>query len=232
MTTGQGWATFSVRSVPPVVVVSPREIEARIGDEVRFDCAAVVDSRDPSPRIVWSRQGGRDLDADAKDSGQGNLHIASFKAHHAGVYECTAIGVHSKATGLATLKLKGKCQRSLSDPDDPGSLSADSGHPPPVPEVTPKIQTVFENDQVVFNCKAEGNPAPVLTWGFGSANGQLLPNVRQDESRLIIDGAQIGTNEGQYFCTATNEHGSNSASGTLFVEEGELMPLLVFLMPI
>ncbi|XP_064595276.1 roundabout homolog 1-like isoform X2 [Liolophura sinensis] len=81
----------------------------------------------------------------------------------------------------------------------------------------PKDGYVAKNEPATLNCKAEGNPKPVVTW---YRNGRKVVTSEQDPSshRLLLDDQlfflRIIHNKnnkpdiGVYYCKATNIHGS------------------------
>lgn len=81
----------------------------------------------------------------------------------------------------------------------------------------PKNTTVTESTVAVLECSATGNPAPIITWykdnSQVSLNGRVSQRLGQD---LYITNVQSNSDEGIYYCVATNIASSiRSISATL-----------------
>lgn len=86
--------------------------------------------------------------------------------------------------------------------------------------VAPQSQTTKRDATVVFNCVAEGEPKPQLTWMF---NGGPIPTIRGhyelaiDSTSLYVHNASFA-DAGYYSCRAMNTVGSASVDARLTVE--------------
>jgi len=103
-------------------------------------------------------------------------------------------------------------------------LSGDqsSGTSPRITE-HPEDQYVAKNEPATLNCKAEGDPAPVITW---YRNGQPVVTANENPSshRMLLPSGQLfflriihnknsRSDVGVYYCNATNpETGANVIS--------------------
>ena len=84
------------------------------------------------------------------------------------------------------------------------------------PEILPSFissMTAIEGHDTVLNCAGDGNPAPTITWLFGT---EELPGVLPNGS-ILLPSVQI-SNEGNYTCRATNLLGSTEASLSLIIQ--------------
>ena len=84
------------------------------------------------------------------------------------------------------------------------------------PEILPSFissMTAIEGHDTVLNCAGDGNPAPTITWLFGT---EELPGVLPNGS-ILLPSVQISS-EGNYTCHATNLLGSTEASLSLIIQ--------------
>lgn len=97
------------------------------------------------------------------------------------------------------------------------SLKGNNGPPPGKPTVRTEPRYIYSNEgeSAQFICIAEGNPIPSISWkpGRGSLNnaevrGQTLSFNRVQKS-----------DEGDYFCVASNDYGETEERVFLYVEE-------------
>ena len=87
--------------------------------------------------------------------------------------------------------------------------------------VTPECQTKKEGEAATFNCTADGNPTPVLSWYKGAGDkleikgGVEIANSSGFSSITIkrLDSRDAGA----YTCKASNDAGRDKASGFLTV---------------
>lgn len=83
------------------------------------------------------------------------------------------------------------------------------------------MATVIANEGsgAVLDCLATGDPSPVVTWFFNSAQ---LPNqgstrIQQTSNNSLVISPVRAADEGGYICRATNAAGTESASVQLQV---------------
>ena len=84
------------------------------------------------------------------------------------------------------------------------------------PEILPSFvtsMTAIEGRNTLLNCAAVGNPAPTVTWLFGT---DQLPGVLSNGS-IILSSVQV-SNEGNYTCRVTNLLGSTEALLSLMIQ--------------
>ena len=75
---------------------------------------------------------------------------------------------------------------------------------------------VAEGKDIILDCAVFGSPPPLVVWKKGS---EQLTGGRfkvLDEGHLQIDDVSL-VDAGTYTCTASNEHGSDTATGVLVV---------------
>lgn len=90
-----------------------------------------------------------------------------------------------------------------------------------VVEVDPEDVEVDDGKPTEIKCISPTKPEPVLTWGFGTPDGPLPEGtkVSDDGSRVKIPKCTQNHN-GKWFCTGTNEHGSDTKPATVVVGPG------------
>lgn len=82
----------------------------------------------------------------------------------------------------------------------------------------PDHQETEVGETVTLHCVAEGSPKPVIEW---TKNGEPLPQLRKYRVDVRAGTLQVQfvrpEEHGLYTCTATNEHGTVSASAHIRV---------------
>ncbi|KAL9963319.1 hypothetical protein ACROYT_G032511 [Oculina patagonica] len=116
----------------------------------------------------------------------------------------------------------------MGDIGPPGiqGVKGEPGHPGPkgepgksisAPEVTvsPASLTVIQNQTAMFNCSADGNPKPSVSWR--KISGVTLVNTGSQFSKLQIKHAAYN-DSGRYVCTASSVLGQVQKEVRLIVE--------------
>lgn len=106
---------YSLSTVLPSFVKTPRDSTIRTGHTARLECAA---EGHPSPQIAWQKDGGTDFPA----ARERRMHvmpdddvffIMDVKPEDMGVYSCTAKNTAGTVSANATLTVLGKnCKRA------------------------------------------------------------------------------------------------------------------------
>lgn len=74
-------------------------------------------------------------------------------------------------------------------------------------------------EPIKITCTSIGSPPPVLQWGFKTQQGALREEADQDDGVLNIPSAQM-SDAGEYFCMASNDHGTVFERATVTVDSG------------
>ena len=72
-------------------------------------------------------------------------------------------------------------------------------------------------DEVTIICKAEGNPAPVISWTKDGKPFGSIPGSRSTTHRLILNPI-LYSDTGNYTCTAKNEAKELTSSHDIIVD--------------
>lgn len=83
--------------------------------------------------------------------------------------------------------------------------------------INPAVESVLvlNGDSVVFNCTADGIPAPTYTWKHPEADNVKI-TTKDSVSTVTITGASPNNN-GVYECHAWNIHGNSTRKVTVEV---------------
>ncbi|KRY14087.1 Basement membrane proteoglycan, partial [Trichinella patagoniensis] len=181
----------------PQALVNPNELRVSSGERAQFQCYSPADVT-----YEWRAATGP-LRAGIEVSG-GNLVVQSAQPQDSGYYYCTVRNPYGEDSITARLIVEDGIQK-------------------PRPFVEPSVLTVKVGDPAEFYCTADTTPPPVITWGWSIPAGPLRPGIEQDRGRIYITSARK-TDEGTYFCTASNQYGTESVPVTLYVEDGARGP--------
>nr|XP_033484843.1 basement membrane-specific heparan sulfate proteoglycan core protein isoform X12 [Epinephelus lanceolatus] len=195
----------------PQVQVSPQNIEAHEGDNLRLYCRA---TGVPTPKLTWLKNGGQippqaipshgfhqfksnsldvlqrrieELQARMDRTDIGTLLIPNIQMSDAGTYMC--VGSNSIGSNSAPIKVS--------------VLKAD--HVTSVVTIQPSIADVQEGQSLELNCFAPGNPPPQVTWT--KASGRLSSNHQVLGSQLRILSA-TPEDSGEYICRVQGNSGN------------------------
>ncbi|XP_003372256.1 basement membrane proteoglycan [Trichinella spiralis] len=181
----------------PQALVNPNELRVSSGERAQFQCYSPADVT-----YEWRAATGP-LREGIEVSG-GNLIVQSAQPQDSGYYYCTVRNPYGEDSITARLIVEDGIQK-------------------PRPFVEPSVLTVKVGDPAEFYCTADTTPPPVITWGWSIPAGPLRPGIEQDRGRIYITNARK-TDEGTYFCTASNQYGTESVPVTLYVEDGARGP--------
>ncbi|KAL3228172.1 hypothetical protein MRX96_004084 [Rhipicephalus microplus] len=179
-----------------VQVEQPRIQRVPVGSTVTIRCTGYSQSKAPFS-LVWTKEFGS-LPLRATEA-SGILTVPDVRVEDNGTYVCTGSDVSSVAQDKAILLVDGLDQKSA-----------------PRARIEPHFQEVNVGEPVEFRCLADGFPKPTVAWS-GGRNGNLNPE------HTIIDGvfripAARKSDEAEYFCTASNEMGTDNIRTVLFVK--------------
>ncbi|XP_075954009.1 basement membrane-specific heparan sulfate proteoglycan core protein [Anarhichas minor] len=178
----------------PQVQVSPQNIEAHEGDNLRLYCRA---TGVPTPKLTWLKNGGQIPPQARMDRTDiGTLIIPNIQMSDSGTYMC--VGSNNIGSNSAPIKvtvLKG--DHSLS-----------------VVSIQPAIADVQEGQNLELNCFAPGNPPPQVTWT--KASGRLSSNHQVLGSQLRILSA-TPEDSGEYVCRVNGNPGSHVQQASVSV---------------
>ncbi|XP_036382492.1 hemicentin-1 [Megalops cyprinoides] len=178
----------------PSVVVTPRTQTFSRGAEVHITCSA---TGSPPPQVFWSHE---NLFLTSRRrvtvSKHGALTIREAVPEDAGNYTCLA----SNGAGTAAQ-----------------SVSLRYAEPPSISATRQTVLAVAGGD-AMLECKATGDPLPLVKWLKGDLQVATLPFAEQDPHRgtLHIRGVQE-RDGGEFSCVASSSAGSSSATVTLEV---------------
>uniref|UniRef100_A0A8C2WMQ1 Heparan sulfate proteoglycan 2 n=1 Tax=Cyclopterus lumpus TaxID=8103 RepID=A0A8C2WMQ1_CYCLU len=170
----------------PQVQVSPQNIEAHEGDNLRLYCRA---TGVPTPKLTWLKNGGQIPPQARMDRTDiGTLLIPNVQMSDSGTYMCVgsnSIGSNSAPIKVSVLK---------------GELTCLS-----VVSIQPAIADVQEGQNLELNCFAPGNPPPQVSWS--KASGRLSSNHQVLGGQLRILSA-TPEDSGEYICRVKGNHGN------------------------
>ncbi|TSL61242.1 Basement membrane-specific heparan sulfate proteoglycan core protein [Bagarius yarrelli] len=182
-------AKVSVRS-PLSVRVSPQVEVKALGSAVEFTCSA---SGGPEITVEWLKEGGNlPHNHHIKD---GVLRIENLEKSNEGMYICRATTLFGQAQDTAKLTIQAL--------------------PKVMINVRTSVQTVTVGTSVEFECHAEGDPVPTVSW---SKVGAPLPDHVQVKGEMLRIERVTEADAGQYRCTATNNVGSVQSQVVLNIQ--------------
>lgn len=187
----------------PAILVGPENLTLTVHQTAVLECVA---TGNPRPIVSWSRLDGRPIGVEGiQVLGTGNLMISDLSVQHSGIYVCAAnkpgTRVRRTAQGRLVVQAPAKFVQY------PQSISRPVG------------------TTAIFNCLAQGEPIPQLTW---LKNGEILApsghiKLKNNNNTLTINGISP-EDEAIYQCIAENDAGSTQASARLTVLWAEGLP--------
>ncbi|XP_053502154.1 roundabout homolog 3 [Ictalurus furcatus] len=197
-------------SLPPQIVVRPRDQISALGRTVTFLCGT---KGNPPPAVFWQKEGSQMLMFPSQPpalSGRfsvslsGELTISNVHSEDSGYYICQAISVAGSVLTKALLEVE----------------DAPSDRVPPIIRQGPANQTLAPGATAQLQCHVMGNPLPSIQW---ERDGQRILGNDERISLMENDSLQITTlqetDSGVYTCVASSSSGETSWSGVLTVKE-------------
>ncbi|XP_033613007.1 leucine-rich repeats and immunoglobulin-like domains protein 1 isoform X2 [Fukomys damarensis] len=185
-------------NVLPSFTKMPYDIAIRTGTTARLECAA---TGHPNPQIAWQKDGGTDFPA----ARERRMHvmpdddvffITDVKIDDSGVYSCTAQNSAGSISANATLTV-------LETP----SLA-----------VPLEDRVVSLGETVALQCKANGSPAPRITWFKGDRPLSLTERHHfTPGNQLLVVQNVVAEDAGRYTCEMSNALGTERAHSQLSI---------------
>ncbi|XP_063876640.1 hemicentin-1-like isoform X2 [Scylla paramamosain] len=178
--------------VPPVIMYGPEETTVLELSAVTLVCVA---EGDPVPSTTWIKEGHSLQTSDRVTlTPNGSLVINASQASDAGEYKCVVSNGAGAAEATAHLVV----------------------HTAPIITTPPVAQVVEVGGMVVFDCVAEGSPAPDIQWNISP--GDLHSRFQKlTNGSLQLIAAQM-EDEGQVICQAYNDLGEDLAKASLYIK--------------
>ncbi|XP_022099227.1 hemicentin-2-like isoform X2 [Acanthaster planci] len=183
---------------PLVFTTTPADKSVAVGSRVTLQCNAVGS---PDPVITWSKQGGLLPANRIEEPAPGWLRITGVIATDSGIYVCTA------SNGLSSISSQAQLIVQV----------------PPSFTASPVDTTARAGESAFFQCQAEGNPAPTITWTTPTTGTLQAPSGPHGGVEVTGEGTLMVSpverrHAGAYVCTATNSISVISQSATLVVQ--------------
>nr|XP_014344645.1 PREDICTED: hemicentin-1 [Latimeria chalumnae] len=179
---------------PPMIQTQPSTLDVILNNPITLPCKA---TGTPSPTITWQKEGINIITTGGSFTvlPNGGLQIARAALEDAGTFICVA--QNPAGTALGKIKLRVQV--------------------PPTIKSHSKEYVVALDKSITMVCKAEGYPAPEITWH--KDGHQVTESIRM---RILSTGAlQIAFvqpgDTGRYTCTAANVAGTSSSNMLLIV---------------
>ncbi|KAM8864760.1 basement membrane-specific heparan sulfate proteoglycan core protein isoform 9-T9 [Spinachia spinachia] len=198
----------------PQVQVSPQNIQAHEGDNLRLYCRA---TGVPTPKLTWQKNGGQivpkaipshgfhqfksnsldvlqrrieELQARMDRTDIGTLLIPNVQMSDSGTYTC--VGSNSIGSSGAPIRVS--------------VLKGD--HSASVVSIQPSTADVQEGQNLELNCLAPGNPPPQVTWTKASGRLSFNHQVVGSQLRILSASAQ---DSGEYVCRVEGNPGNTGS---------------------
>ncbi|KAM8864758.1 basement membrane-specific heparan sulfate proteoglycan core protein isoform 7-T7 [Spinachia spinachia] len=172
----------------PQVQVSPQNIQAHEGDNLRLYCRA---TGVPTPKLTWQKNGGQIVPKARMDRTDiGTLLIPNVQMSDSGTYTC--VGSNSIGSSGAPIRVS--------------VLKGD--HSASVVSIQPSTADVQEGQNLELNCLAPGNPPPQVTWTKASGRLSFNHQVVGSQLRILSASAQ---DSGEYVCRVEGNPGNTGS---------------------
>ncbi|KAG8567085.1 hypothetical protein GDO81_013493 [Engystomops pustulosus] len=186
----------------PRIVSEPKDADVILGNTVYFICRA---EGNPKPNIVWLHNNNEiDTGYDGRLNllHDGTLMIQNTQESDKGAYQCTAKNIAGEVrTQEAILRYSGSRSK-------------------PFFIIQPQNTEALVGSSVTLECGVSGDPQPRITWTTGT--GDFVSS--NDHFTVTSSGGLYIQNvtfseQGLYWCHASNSEGSIKASASVIVQE-------------
>ncbi|XP_044155567.1 peroxidasin homolog [Bufo gargarizans] len=193
----------------PRITSEPKDADVILGNTVYFICRA---EGNPKPDIVWLHNNNEiDTSYDGRLNllRDGTLMIHNTQESDKGIYQCAAKNIAGEVrTPEAILRYS-------------GSLSK------PFFIIQPQNTEVLVGSSVTLECGVSGDPQPHITWTTDTGD----PVSTNDRFTITSSGGLYIQNvtfseQGLYWCHASNSEGSIQASASIIVQEVQKFTVL------
>jgi len=172
------------------------ETLGEFGNEIELPCHV---RGFPSPNVTWYRDATPLSDIPAvrySILANNSLHISFMRREDSGMFQCSASNQAGYVTGYTWLRVKTSV---------------------PVFIEPPANQTALDGKDATITCRAEGAPAPNVTWYFNGGQISFSGRIQILEDGSLLLATVRSTDRGKYTCIRTNEAGTVEASAWLSV---------------
>ncbi|XP_036359348.1 roundabout homolog 2 isoform X7 [Octopus sinensis] len=187
-------ATLTLANLREDFKVGPVDTMVAIGDTAILKCRPP--RGEPPPHVIW-RKDASSLTTDSRITmeDEGDLILSSIEKSDGGDYTCVAVNkAGERESKIAKLTVYEK----------------------PRITIQPQDKIVEKGKNVELECRARGDPKPVITWR--REKGQLPPDRFHllDNGNLLIEEAEV-SDDGLYICQVENSVGVSEAVAKLTV---------------
>ncbi|XP_053565790.1 peroxidasin homolog [Bombina bombina] len=186
----------------PRIVSKPRDADVSLGNTVYFTCRA---EGNPKPNIVWLHNNNEiDVSYDGRLNllHDGTLMIQDTQESDKGTYQCAAKNIAGEV----------RTQEAV--------LRYFESRSKPTFIIQPQSTEVLVGGSVTLECSVSGYPEPRIKWTTDT--GELVPiNDRftiTSSGGLYIQNVTF-SEQGSYYCHATNSEGALQASAMIIVQD-------------
>ncbi|CAL4060410.1 unnamed protein product [Meganyctiphanes norvegica] len=183
-------------AVQPRFTSTPQHFKVEIGDDITLPCQLTnigdyklffKHSREGRDKTIYV--GDVEIDSTKKFTKDGNsFTLNKVRRSDAGEYVC-------RVEAAETIEI---------------THILDVQYPAKVMRVSEEMQHVEAGASVTLECKAEGNPAPAITWS--KQEGHMPSGKQSEEGTSIILEDVNRHSEGKYICTASNGIGEATST--------------------
>ncbi|XP_066442244.1 peroxidasin homolog [Eleutherodactylus coqui] len=190
--------------VIPRIISEPKDADVILGNTVYFICRA---EGNPKPNIVWLHNKNEiDTSYDGRLNllHDGTLMIQNTQESDKGIYQCAAKNIAGEVrTQEAVLRYSGSRSK-------------------PFFIIQPQNTEVLVGGSVTLECSVSGDPQPHITWTADTGDPISTNHsfIITSSGGLYIQNVTF-SEQGRYWCHASNSEGSIQASASIIVQEAQ-----------